>query len=180
VGLLTHLGKMVKAFGKAVRKQRLRRIWRDADLHRQTLLEDTAPSRVDGLELKSAEHVPDENPKLVEGAHSLIGADNAAINPKKLTEYALNPDHPVGGHKARVFKSALGFDKSNADDLMTQLKQGVKTNTPIPGKVDQYGERFTVEIPVVGPTGEGIVKSGWIYKPGSNVPELTTILVKKG
>ncbi|WP_207389363.1 hypothetical protein, partial [Marinobacter halodurans] len=60
VGLLTHLGKMVKAFGKAVRKQRLRRIWRDADLHRQTLLEDTAPSRVDGLELKAVDLVTDK------------------------------------------------------------------------------------------------------------------------
>ena len=84
----------------------------------------------------------------------------------------MNPEHPVGGHKARVFESALGFNKSNADDLMRQLREGVKTNTPVPGKVDQYGERFTVEIPVVGPKGEGIVTSGWIYKPGSNVPEV--------
>ncbi|MEQ5833802.1 hypothetical protein [Marinobacter sp. NFXS9] len=58
-GRLTHLGKTVKAFGKAVRKQRLRRIWRDADLNSQTVLEDTAPSRVDGLELKATDSVPD-------------------------------------------------------------------------------------------------------------------------
>lgn len=61
---------------------------------------------------------------------------------------------------------------------MSQLQQGVKSNTPKLGKVDQYGERFTVDIPVVGPKGNGVVTSGWIYKSGSNIPELTTILVK--
>jgi hypothetical protein len=117
--------------------------------------------------------------KFPEGSHALIGADKAIINPTKLTEYALNPDHPVGKNKARVFESALGFNRGNADELMAQLQHGVKNNTPIAGKVDQYGERFTVEIPVKGPKGNGVVTSGWIYKPGSEVPELTTILVKK-
>lgn len=51
-------------------------------------------------------------------------------------------------------------------------------NTPVPGKVDQYGQRFTVDIPVVGPKGRGVVRSGWIFKTGSNTPELTTVLVK--
>lgn len=44
--------------------------------------------------------------------------DKAEINPKKLTDYALNPDHPVGANKARVFKSALGYDKNNAGELI--------------------------------------------------------------
>ncbi|WP_454733427.1 MULTISPECIES: DUF6883 domain-containing protein [Cupriavidus] len=117
-------------------------------------------------------------PELVEGSYSLLGANRAVIDPRKLTEYALNPEHPVGGNKARVFESAMGFTQSNADDLLQQLRQGVMGNTPIPGKIDQFGSRFTVDIPVTGPTGSGTVWSGWIYKPGSNVPELTTIFVK--
>lgn len=116
--------------------------------------------------------------KLVEGSYSLAGANRAVIDPRKLTEYALNPSHPVGGNKAKVFESALGFTKNNADDLILQLRKGVMKNTPIPGKIDQYGSRFTVDIPVVGPSGKGTVRSGWIYKPGSNIPELTTIFVK--
>ncbi|WP_436591867.1 hemagglutinin repeat-containing protein, partial [Pseudomonas paraeruginosa] len=117
-------------------------------------------------------------PEFVEGAHSLVGANRAVIDPRKLTDYALNPDHPVGGNKARVFESVLGFTKGNSDLLMKQLKEGVMKNTPIPGKVDQYGARFTVDIPVIGPNGNGVVRSGWIYKPGSNTPEMTTIFVK--
>ena len=51
-GLLRHLGKLIKGYGKAVRKQRLRRLWRDTDLKKQNHLEDTAPKRVEGLKLK--------------------------------------------------------------------------------------------------------------------------------
>jgi hypothetical protein len=36
-----------------------------------------------------------------------------AIDPRKLTEYALNPDNPVGKDKAIVFQNSLGFSKDN-------------------------------------------------------------------
>jgi filamentous hemagglutinin len=108
----------------------------------------------------------------------LIGANKAKIDPRKVTEYALNPNHPVGGSKAKVFDSALGFNQSNADDLLRQLQRGVMENSPIAGKVDKFGSRFTVDIPVTGPRGSGFVSTGWIYKPGSNTPELTTLFVK--
>nr|WP_163504084.1 DUF637 domain-containing protein [Halomonas socia] len=118
------------------------------------------------------------NSSNIEGGYSLVGANRAVIDPRKFTEYALNPQHPVGGSKARVFESALGFTRNNADDLMQQVRQGVMENTPIPGKVDQFGERFTVDIPVTGPAGSGVVRTGWIYKSGSAAPEMTTIFVK--
>lgn len=84
------------------------------------------------------------------------------------------PSHPVGGNKARVFESAFGFNRSNADDLTAQIRKGVMEQPPIPGKVDQYGSRFTVDIPVTGPKGSGLVRTGWIVDPGSVTPRLTT------
>jgi len=36
-----------------------------------------------------------------------------AIAPRKLTEYALNPDNPVGKDKAIVFQNRLEFSKNN-------------------------------------------------------------------
>lgn len=119
-----------------------------------------------------------DEPEVGDALTSLPGADAAVIDPRKLTEYALNPDHPVGGNKARVFDSVLGFNRSNADDLLKQIQSGVKDNSPIAGKVDQYGSRFTVDIPVIGPKGSGTVRTGWIYKPGSDIPEMTTLFVK--
>ena len=116
-------------------------------------------------------------PNAAEVGARLVGANRAIIDPRKLTEYALNPNHPVGGNKARVFER-LGFNQGNAGDLMQQLRTGVMENTPTPGKVDQFGARFTVDIPVVGPQGAGIVRTGWIFKAGSKIPELTTLFVK--
>jgi hypothetical protein len=112
------------------------------------------------------------------GASRLVGANRAIIDPRKLTEYALNPNHPVGGNKAKVFESALGFNQSNASSLMTQLQKGAMNVTPVAGKVDKFGARFTLDIPVTGPLGSGTVRTGWIYKAGSNIPEMTTLFVK--
>jgi filamentous hemagglutinin len=108
----------------------------------------------------------------------LLGADRAIIDPRKLTGYALNPSHPVGANKARVFQSALGFTTNNADELIAQLMAGLKSSPAVAGKVDQYGARFTVDIHVTGPSGSGTVRTGWIYKVGSDTPELTTLYVK--
>ncbi|WP_369750949.1 DUF6883 domain-containing protein [Calothrix sp. PCC 7507] len=39
--------------------------------------------------------------------------------------YCLNPEHPEGKHKARVFKSALNLDLNDAEELQTILLQAV-------------------------------------------------------
>jgi len=106
------------------------------------------------------------------GGSRLVGANRAVIDPRKLTEYALNPSHPVGANKARVFEK-LGFNQSNAGDLMQQLRSGVMQNTPIAGKVDQFGAWFTLDIPVTGPQASGVVRTGGSSSPApvlSNSP----------
>jgi hypothetical protein len=95
-----------------------------------------------------------------------------------LTSYAFNPYHTSGGPKARVFEAALGFNKDNAYDLMEQIRQGVGVTGSTPGKIDEHGARFTVDIWVKGPKGEGMVRTGWIYDPGSEDPRLTTMIVR--
>ena len=115
---------------------------------------------------------------VVDGA--LPYADKAVIDPKKITNYSLDPDNQSGGaDKARVFKSALGFDKSNSDELIAQIKKGV---TKFPAKLglsDQYGQRYNVDIPVSGPNGSAVVRTGWIVDQGSSDPRLVTAYVKK-
>ncbi len=87
----------------------------------------------------------------------LINADKAKIDVRKFTEYALNPEHSVGGDKAVVFESALGYNLSNYRSLFNQIRQGVMENTPVSGKTDMFGVRYTVDIPVKGPKGNAIV-----------------------
>ena len=111
--------------------------------------------------------------------NTLPNLDKAVINPNKLTGYALNPEHPVGGNKAKVFESALGYNKSNADDLIQQVYEKLPQNEAILGTLDQYDQRYTVNMPITGPNGNTVnVRTGWIIKTGSDAPELTTIYVK--
>jgi hypothetical protein len=47
----------------------------------------------------------------------LPNAENAIVDIAKIRDYCLNPDHPEGKHKARVFLNKLGVTKSDADHL---------------------------------------------------------------
>ncbi|MDJ0795692.1 MAG: hypothetical protein QNJ51_02455 [Calothrix sp. MO_167.B12] len=44
----------------------------------------------------------------------------------KLHDYCLNPEHPQGKHKARLFLSILGMTADNAEDLRQILLEVVK------------------------------------------------------
>ncbi len=46
----------------------------------------------------------------------LPGGNAAIVDRQKLTGYCLNPEHPRGKHKARVF-AMLGLTAENADEL---------------------------------------------------------------
>jgi hypothetical protein len=116
--------------------------------------------------------------KLPDGSSRILGANRARIDPRKLTDYALNPGHPEGRNKARVFESALGYNRSNYEGLLGQIRKGIMENSPVPGKVDDFGTRYTIDVPVTGPNGSATVRTGWIFKPGSTTPELTTLFVK--
>jgi hypothetical protein len=109
---------------------------------------------------------------------ALPQADRAIIDSRKLTEYVLNTKHAVGGNKARVFQSVLGFTKDDADTLAAQLREGVTKYPAVKGKTDRFGVRYTVDIPVTGRHGSGIVRTGWIYQLGSDASMLTTAFVK--
>ncbi|WP_407656000.1 DUF6883 domain-containing protein [Lysinibacillus odysseyi] len=105
--------------------------------------------------------------------------NKATIDPRKLTDYALNPNHPVGGNKAKVFESALGYNQSNASQLMEQIQKNLANTSATLGKADQYGQRYTVDMLIKGPNGKtATVRTGWIIKSGSNTPEMTTLFVK--
>ncbi|MDM2836399.1 MULTISPECIES: type VI secretion system tube protein TssD [Citrobacter] len=112
-------------------------------------------------------------------AGTLLNAKHAVIDPKKMASYALNPEHPVGGNKARVFESALGFNPSNAGILVSRVQQGIISSSAELGAYDKFGQRMSVDIPIIGVNGEtAIVRTGWMYETDSLVPRMTTIYVK--
>ena len=54
----------------------------------------------------------------------LPGAERAIVDIAKLRDYCLDPHHPRGRHKARVFASALGLTQADAEILREALLAG--------------------------------------------------------
>ncbi len=106
------------------------------------------------------------------------GGEAAIVDLAKLTGYCLNPEHPRGKHKARVFAATLGFTAENADELRTALLAAAATADAHPAASDQFGTRYMLEFEIIGPQGAGIVKSTWIVRRGESTPRLTSCFVK--
>jgi hypothetical protein len=52
-------------------------------------------------------------------------AERALVDIRKLCDYCLNPTHPEGKHKARLFAAALGMTAYDAENLCSELLQVV-------------------------------------------------------
>lgn len=80
-------------------------------------------------ELSSLSKIPTfESPALkgfTSESGTLLNAEHAVVDYRKLPTYSLDPTHPTGGHKARVFQSALGYNPTNADILGARVQEGV-------------------------------------------------------
>ena len=106
------------------------------------------------------------------------GGDAAIADLEKLTRYCLNPEHPRGKHKARVFAAALGFTTENAGELRAALLTAAATADVQRAAADRFGDRYVLEFEIVGPRGAGVVRSMWIVRRGESSPRLTSCFVK--
>jgi hypothetical protein len=107
----------------------------------------------------------------------LPNGDRAVVELAKLTDYCLNPDHPRGRHKARVFAAALGITAEDAGELREALLAAAEFAEAIEGESDQFGQRFTVDVMMEGEAGPVCVRSGWIIRLGEDFPRLTSCFV---
>ena len=89
----------------------------------------------------------------------------------------MNPEHPRGKHKARVFATALGFTAENADDLRAALLIAAATAEAQPAASDRFGDRYVLEFEVKGPRGAGVVRSTWIVRRGESSPSYVAAAV---
>lgn len=61
---------------------------------------------------------------------------------------------------------------------MRQTYEKLPNSEAVLGTLDEYGQRYTVDILISGSKGSTVnVRTGWIIKSGSDVPELTTLFV---
>ena len=71
----------------------------------------------------------------------------------KLAGYALDPSHPRGRHKARVFSSALGIEQIDWRCLRDQLIEGVVEAPVLGTRVTPHGVLYEVMVLVDGLNG---------------------------
>jgi hypothetical protein len=106
--------------------------------------------------------------------------EEATIDPAKLKDYALNPDHGRGGHKAVVFASALGIHREHWRHLHDEILEKLPESDATRCEPDSpWGPRWEVPILVQGRNAcYRYVVTGWLT-PWRSTPHLTTIYVEK-
>lgn len=79
----------------------------------------------------------------------------------KFTDYALNPEKAPD--KARVFESALGYNKDNCDQLIEDIKKRADIHKMVEKGDNGYGMRYEQIIKLKGPNEkEANVLTAWI------------------
>lgn len=107
----------------------------------------------------------------------LPNGDQALIDPRKVTDYCLSPDHEDGQHKAHLFSSILGMTSDDTDLLLDALRSAATTLEAKLGKQDQYGQRYVIDFEFSSPTATATIRSAWIMGPNSTVPRLVTCYI---
>ena len=108
----------------------------------------------------------------------LPNAENAVVDIEKLRDYCLNPEHPDGKHKARVFFAKLGITKDDAESLRQAILEGILLADAVEQVRTSYGRRFAVDLLIS--KGEGIVlaravvRTAWMIREEEDSPHLTT------
>src|SRR5688572_7902269 len=91
----------------------------------------------------------------------LPNGDRAFVSIDKLVDYCLNPNHPRGRHKARVFAAALGIGTDEAEELRSALLAAAASGDAAPTEIDAYGQRFVLDLKMEGLAGQRTVRSLW-------------------
>lgn len=107
----------------------------------------------------------------------LRNADRAVVDIRKLRDYCLNPMHPDGRHKGRVFAAALGLTGDRAEDLRAAVLAAVRAREASAVKQDMHGQHYVVDFPMTTPVGRVLVRSSWIVRDGEDFPRLTSCYV---
>src|SRR2546423_9287818 len=106
---------------------------------------------------------------------ALSNYKRAVIPRSKLEDYALNPAHKDGQHKARLFKSILGFEKADWQKLEKIILDELPYYEAVFSREDKWGKFYSVSIPIVGLNGNtAIVQTIWVIATGTDYPRFVT------
>src|SRR5438874_155817 len=107
----------------------------------------------------------------------LPNAERAFVDIAKLRDYALDPVHEEGKHKARVFAAALGLSRDDAVGLRDQLLLAAANFDCTPGRKTEHGQRSAIDFEVTIRGRTARLRSVWNIRPAENFPRLVTCYV---
>jgi hypothetical protein len=106
---------------------------------------------------------------------TLPNAKQARIDPRKLRDYALNPEHDSGQYKAEFF-AQMGYTMANWEQLERDIREQHLSQAAQSGKPSGYGRKFSITAPLRGPNRAlRQVTTVWIFRLGNDFAELVTI-----
>jgi Domain of unknown function (DUF6883) len=108
---------------------------------------------------------------------SLPNADHAILDIRKIADYCLSPTHPRGRHKARVFREALGLNRSDAQWLREILLDGMRRGKALALESDERGRRWRIDVQVARHGRNVVVRTIWMTRSGEQVPRFVTCWV---
>lgn len=112
---------------------------------------------------------------------SLPDFTTAVIDEKKLRDYALNPNHPEGKHKATVFRATLGFEQEHAALVVERLHDAILDDPTIQGlTLSGHGVSWHLDLTIEGLNGHtDVVRTAWMvnYHMPHPAPRLTSLRV---
>jgi hypothetical protein len=105
------------------------------------------------------------------------GAESAVVELAKFRDYCLNPQHPRGRHKARVFAAALGLTTEDAEEFRQAILSAVRVHDARVTELDAYGQRYEVDFTLSRGDRRATVRSSWIIRRDEDFPRLTSCYV---
>ena len=108
----------------------------------------------------------------------LPNSDQAILDIRKIEDYCLNPSHPRGRHKARVFREALNLQRSDAAWLRDALLEAARVGEASEVVVDVWGSHWRLDAMIRRHDKAVVVRTIWIVRVGENWPVFITCWVR--
>jgi hypothetical protein len=107
-------------------------------------------------------------------------SDQAILDIRKIADYCLNPLHPRGRNKARVFRDALGLNRNRGDAewLRDVLLEAARSGEVAEAGKDAWGTYWRLDASIGRQGKSAVIRSIGIVRTGESVPRFVTCWVR--
>src|SRR5437016_14171672 len=98
----------------------------------------------------------------------LPDSHKAVVEIEKLRDYSLNPNHPVGKHKARVFRAALGITLTEAEWLRGRAFEAAINGDAGVQSPSVFGDKYVIDSVLEYEGKSATVRFTWIVEFGTD------------